>query len=85
VLAMPILANMSAMTFGTFHRRCAPGELAIILSHFEEVKSEIHLLIYQRQIGTITHRNCPCPFQRSALALMALADCCVKAGIAKRW
>jgi hypothetical protein len=40
---------MSAMTFGTFHRRCAPGELAIILSHFEEVKSEIHLLIYQRQ------------------------------------
>jgi hypothetical protein len=48
VLAMPILANMSAMTFGTFHRRCAPGELAIILSHFEEVKSEIHLLIYQR-------------------------------------
>jgi hypothetical protein len=40
---------MSAMTFGTFHRRCAPGELAIILSHFEEVKSEIHLLIYQRR------------------------------------
>jgi hypothetical protein len=53
VLAMPILANMSAMTFGTFHRRCAPGELAIILSHFEEVKSEIHLLIYQRH--ALTH------------------------------
>jgi DNA-binding transcriptional LysR family regulator len=41
------------MTFGTFHRRCAPGELAIILSHFEEVKSEIHLLIYQRQISQL--------------------------------
>jgi drug/metabolite transporter superfamily protein YnfA len=44
---------MSAMTFGTFHRRCAPGELAIILSHFEEVKSEIHLLIYQRLVATL--------------------------------
>jgi hypothetical protein len=51
---------MSAMTFGTFHRRCAPGELAIILSHFEEVKSEIHLLIYQRPelcMTTIPYRS----------------------------
>jgi hypothetical protein len=45
------------MTFGTFHRRCAPGELAIILSHFEEVKSEIHLLIYQRPFGSL--KNLP--------------------------
>jgi len=51
VLAMPVLANMSAMTFGTFHRLLSPVELEIILPDLEEAKSEIHLLIYQRRIA----------------------------------
>jgi len=44
---MPILANMSTMTVGTFHALSAPAQTEIILQHGEALKYEIHLSIYQ--------------------------------------